>query len=71
MMMAQGMSAANASQMAIGQAYQQMLRQASMLSYKNAFAILAGMIFLLAPLPFIMRLPTKTAKPDSEALSGH
>jgi DHA2 family multidrug resistance protein len=57
--------------MAIGQAYQQMLRQASMLSYKNAFAILAGMIFLLAPLPFIMRLPTKAPKPDPEALGGH
>jgi MFS transporter, DHA2 family, multidrug resistance protein len=71
MLMSQGMSAANASQMAIGEAYQQMLRQASMLSYKNAFAILACTIFLLTPLPFIMRLPTKTAKPDPEAMGGH
>ena len=71
MLMAQGMSSANATQTAIGQAYQDMLRQASMLSYKNAFAILAGAIFLLTPLPFIMRLPTKTAKPDPEALGGH
>jgi DHA2 family multidrug resistance protein len=36
-----------------------MLRQASMLSYKNAFALLAMVIFCLIPLPFIMRLPTK------------
>jgi DHA2 family multidrug resistance protein len=71
MMMSQGMSAANASQMAMGQAYQQMLRQASMLSYRNAFAILAFVIFLLTPLPFLMRLPKKMAKPDPEALGGH
>jgi MFS transporter, DHA2 family, multidrug resistance protein len=42
-----------------------------MLSYKNAFAILACTIFLLTPLPFIMRLPTKAAKPDPEAMGGH
>jgi DHA2 family multidrug resistance protein len=71
MMMAKGMSAASASQMAVGQAYQEMLRQASMLSYRNAFAILAVIIFLLSPLPFIMRLPSKAAKPDPEALGGH
>jgi DHA2 family multidrug resistance protein len=71
MLKAQGMSAANATQTAIGQAYQQMLRQASMLSYKNAFAILATVIFFLSPLPFIMRLPSKRAKPDPEVLAGH
>jgi DHA2 family multidrug resistance protein len=71
MLRSQGMSAANATQTAVGLAYQQMLRQASMLSYKNAFAILAVAIFCLAPLPFIMRLPTKAAKPDPEALGGH
>jgi MFS transporter, DHA2 family, multidrug resistance protein len=71
MMMAHGMSSAAASQSAMGQAYQQMLRQASMLSYKNAFFILAVTIFCLSPLPFIMRLPTKAAKPDPEALGGH
>jgi DHA2 family multidrug resistance protein len=71
MLMSQGMPSASITQMAMGQAYQQMLRQASMLSYKNAFTILAGMIFLLAPLPFIMRLPSKAAKPDPEALGGH
>jgi len=71
MLMAHGMSSDNATQTALGQAYQQMLRQASMLSYKNAFAILALTIFLLTPLPFIMRLPSKRAKPDPEALGGH
>ena len=70
-LMARGMSAASASQMAVGQAYQQMLRQASMLSYKNAFFILSVTILCLSPLPFIMRLPSKTAKPDPEALGGH
>ncbi|WP_263368760.1 DHA2 family efflux MFS transporter permease subunit [Edaphobacter bradus] len=65
-----GMSAASASQMAIGHAYQEMLRQASMLSYQNAFCILSVVIFCLTPLPFIMRLPSKGAKPDPEAM-GH
>jgi hypothetical protein len=41
-----------------------------MLSYKNAFAILATVIVVLMPLPFIMRLPKKTAKPTLEA-AGH
>jgi DHA2 family multidrug resistance protein len=71
MMMSHGMSATDATQMAVGQAYQQMLRQASMLSYKNAFFILSVTILCLSPLPFIMRLPSKTAKPDPEALGGH
>ena len=42
-----------------------------MLSYKNAFFILSVVILCLSPLPFIMRLPNKTARPDPEALSGH
>jgi DHA2 family multidrug resistance protein len=71
MMMSHGMPAASATQMAVGQAYQQMLRQASMLSYKNAFFILSVVILCLSPLPFIMRLPSKIAKPDPEALGGH
>ncbi|HEY0163566.1 MAG TPA: DHA2 family efflux MFS transporter permease subunit [Edaphobacter sp.] len=67
---AQGVSAATASQMALGQAYQDMLRQSSMLSYKNAFFILSVIILCLVPLPFVMRLPEKNAKPDPEAM-GH
>jgi DHA2 family multidrug resistance protein len=71
MLMSGGMTAAVATQAALGQAYQQMLRQASMLSYRNAFAILSFTILCLSPLPFIMRLPSKSAKPDPEALAGH
>ena len=63
----QGMPAATASQMALGRAYQDMLRQASMLSYKNAFFILSIVIFCLVPLPFVMRLPSQEhqARPRS------
>jgi DHA2 family multidrug resistance protein len=71
MLMRGGMSAASASQMAMGQAYQQMIRQASMLGYKNAFFILSVVILCLSPLPFIMRLPNKRAKLDPEAMGGH
>jgi DHA2 family multidrug resistance protein len=70
-MTATGMSAAQASQLAVGRAYQEMLRQASMLSYQNAFLILSIVILCLSPLPFLMRLPSKTAKPDPEALADH
>ncbi|RXH55241.1 DHA2 family efflux MFS transporter permease subunit [Granulicella sibirica] len=66
-----GMGAAQASSTAVGQAYQQMLRQASMLSYQNAFLILSLVIVCLVPLPFIMRLPPRRAKVDPEALGGH
>jgi DHA2 family multidrug resistance protein len=67
---AHGMNMAQSGQVAVGYAYSQMLRQASMLSYKNAFAVLAGVILCLTPLPFVMRLPTKAAKPAPEAM-GH
>jgi len=65
-----GMTSAQAGQFATGYAYQQMLRQASMLSYKNAFGILATVIVCLMPLPFIMRLPKKTERPKPEDM-GH
>jgi DHA2 family multidrug resistance protein len=66
-----GMSAAQASGLAVGYAYQQMIRQATMLSYQNAFAVLSGVILCLTPLPFIMRLPSKSApKPKAEDM-GH
>ncbi len=55
-------------QIAVAYAYQQMVRQASMLSYKNAFAVLATVILCLTPLPFIMRLPPKRQKPPPEAM---
>jgi len=70
-LMSHGMSAAAASQLAVGRAYQDMLRQASMLSYKNAFFVLSVIIMCLVPLPFVMRLPPKRSKPDPEAMGGH
>jgi DHA2 family multidrug resistance protein len=67
-----GMGAAQAGQYAMGMAYRQMLRQAAMLSYQNAFALLSGVILCLAPLPFIMRLPTAaSAAPPPEDAVGH
>ncbi len=66
-----GMSAAQSAQMAMGYAYQQMLRQASMLAYKNAFAVLAAVIMVLTPLPFLMRLPSKAEKPLPEDAVAH
>jgi len=67
-----GMTSTAAGQAAIGQAYQVMLRQASMLSYKNAFAILSLLVVVLSPLPFLMRLPPKRGpKPKPEELAAH
>jgi DHA2 family multidrug resistance protein len=56
---------------ALAQIYGEMQRQASMLAYKNAFAILAGVVVVLSPLVWIMRLPPKTAKVDPEQLAAH
>ena len=67
----QGMSVAQATQTAVGYAYQEMLRQSSMLAYKNAFAVLAATILCLTPLPFLMRLPDKAHKPSPEELAAH
>jgi len=75
-----GMSSAQAGQVAVAEAYQMMIRQASMLSYKGAFAILAAAVFCLSPLPFLMRLPPKrparsgapkAAEPAPEELAVH
>ncbi len=66
-----GMPSAQASQAAVGEAYRMMVRQASMLSYKNAFAILAFAVVLLSPLPFLMRLPPKrVVRPGAPAEAG-
>jgi DHA2 family multidrug resistance protein len=67
----QGMSVAQATQGAVGYAYEQMLRQSSMLAYKNAFAVLSVTILILTPLPFLMRLPPKAHKPSPEELAAH
>ena len=51
-----GMSAAQAYQMAVAQAYPEMLRQASMLSYHNAFLLLS-VTFSNSPNPSRRRSP--------------
>ena len=65
-----GQGSAAASQMAVGRAYQQMIRQSSMLSYMNAFWWLSVIIACLVPLPFIMRKPPRMKKLPAEAM-GH
>ncbi len=68
--MSAGQSAAQAKVAATGYAYQQLLRQASMLSYQNAFWVLSVVAAVLVPWPFIMRRPPKRKKQAPEAL-GH
>jgi DHA2 family multidrug resistance protein len=65
-----GMTRTQAGLAAVGEAYQMMVRQATMLSYKNAFAILAAVVLVLSPLPFLMRLPPKRGpKPAPEEMA--
>ncbi len=64
-----GMAAAQP--LALAQLYVQMNAQANMLAYKNAFAILAGVLLVLSPLVWIMRLPPKSAKVDPEQMGAH
>ena len=56
---------------AIASIYAQMQRQAGMLAYRNAFAILAFTVVLLSPLVWIMRLPPKKAPIDPEQMAAH
>ena len=65
----QGMTPVAAGQAAVGEAYQIMLRQASMLGYKNAFTLLGCVVLTLSPLPFLMRLPPK--RPARPGAPGH
>jgi DHA2 family multidrug resistance protein len=62
---------AAAQPIALAQIYNQMLQQASMLAYKNAFAILSFTLIVLSPLVWIMRLAPKNVKIDPEQLAGH
>ena len=57
--------------LAMAQIYRQMNAQANMLAYKNAFAILAAMLFVLSPLVWIMRLPPKRVPIDAEQMAAH
>jgi DHA2 family multidrug resistance protein len=67
------MSFASARPIAMGSVYSQMLQQASMLAYKNAFAMLALTALLLSPLVWIMRLAPKRVKVEAEVeqLAAH
>ncbi len=56
---------------ALASIYGQMQRQAGMLAYRNAFAILAFTVVLLSPLVWIMRLPAKKAPVDPEQMAAH
>ncbi len=64
-----GVTAAQPSAMA--QMYAQLNAQAGMLAYKNAFAILGGVLLLLSPLVWIMRLPPKRVAVDPEQMAAH
>jgi DHA2 family multidrug resistance protein len=55
----QGFDAATASRKALAQAYLMVQGQASALSFKNSFFVLAIVILFLIPLPFIMRRPPR------------
>lgn len=65
------MSVAQAQGLAQASAYNQMLLQATMLAYKNAFAILAWTVMGLSPLVWLMRLPPKRVKVDPEQMAAH
>lgn len=65
------MSGAEAGAMAVGSVYRQLVAQANMLAYKNAFFVLAVVVFCLSPLVWIMKLPPKNVKVDPEQLAGH
>jgi DHA2 family multidrug resistance protein len=56
---------------AMASAYNQMIRHANMLAYKNAFAVLAFVLLMLSPLVWIMRLPPKRVKIDPEQMAAH
>jgi DHA2 family multidrug resistance protein len=62
---------AAAQPVAMASAYNQMIRQANMLAYKNAFAVLAFVLLILSPLVWIMRLPPKRVKIDPEQMAAH
>jgi DHA2 family multidrug resistance protein len=69
-LMAAGQSSAQAKAAATGYAYQQLLRQSSMLSYQNAFWVLSIVAAVLVPWPFVMRRPPKRKKAPGEGM-GH
>jgi DHA2 family multidrug resistance protein len=65
-----GQSPDAAKQLAIGNAWQTLNRQAQMLSYQNSFWGLSLLIACLIPLPFIMRRPPRRQAMPEE-MAGH
>ena len=52
----------------MSEAYQELGRQASMLSYQNAFWLLSVLIALLVPIPFLMKRPPVMKAEPGKAL---
>ncbi len=65
------MAVGTATPLAMAQLYGQMNAQANMLAYKSAFAILGGVLLVLSPLVWLMRLPPKRMKVDPEQMGAH
>jgi DHA2 family multidrug resistance protein len=65
-----GQSPEAAKQLAMGNAWQALNRQAQMLSYQNSFWGLSLLIACLIPLPFIMRRPPRRERAPEE-MAGH
>jgi DHA2 family multidrug resistance protein len=66
-----GQSAGAARQFAMGDAWQELNRQAQMLSYQNAFWGLSLIVVCLVPLPFVMRRPPRRPAAPEEMGGGH
>jgi len=66
-----GQSAGAARQFAVGDAWQELNRQAQMLSYQNAFWGLSLIVVCLVPLPFVMRRPPRRQSAPEEMGGGH
>ena len=62
---------AAASGIAMADVYGQMVRQATMMAYKDAFFVLSLTVLCLSPLVWIMRLPPKRQAIDPEQMAAH
>lgn len=70
MLQRKGMAAASASQGGQGVIYEQLLRQASMMSFNDVFQILAVMMLCMLPLVLFMKHIRHGPEPAPEALPG-
>ena len=69
-LMQMGVGADSAARIAMGDAWQMLNLQATMLSYQNAFWGLSLIVACLVPLPFVMRRPARSRKTE-EVPAGH